>query len=141
MNSTILAAMLDALNADAVLVGYLGGARVFRGWINKDTVIPCVTITESNESSMSYAGYNASGHRKMRPGIQVDTWISKSHEGFPCNGDDLDVIANYVDWFIFHTGFTNTKEWERITTSEQYESDTLLFHKAMRYNFTYNQVD
>lgn len=141
MNSSVMQGILDALNGDALILQYLHGARVFRGWINQDTIIPCITVIENNENSKPRVGYFNSGHRDNTPGIQIDIWISKSQEGFPSTNDDLDVIAQRIDEFMFHTGVTNTHLWEKVSTSEQFEPDTGLFHKALRYNFRYNLHD
>lgn len=141
MNSSVMEGILDGLNGDALILEYLGGAHVFRGWINQDTIIPCITVIENNENSKPRVGYAISGHRDNSSTIQIDIWISKSHEGFPCTNDDLDVIAQRIDEFLFHTGVTNTHLWDKVSTSEQFEPDTGLFHKALRYSFRYNLQD
>lgn len=142
MNLTIWSNILTPLNADATILSYLGGARVFRGWINQDTVIPCITVTENNETTTQRVGYLVNAHHRLNTVyVQFDVWVSKDTQGFPCTKDDLDTIAQYLDYFILHTGFTNTGLWEKVSTSEQFESDTALFHKALRYKFNYKLTD
>jgi hypothetical protein len=142
MNVTILNALRDLLNDSATLQGYLGGTdRVVIGWINQDTVVPCITIWEAGESSTLRPGYNVYRHRDNATDIHIDTWINTRCGAFPQTSLDLNKIADYAEWLLFTTGVTGTRSWRRTSSNELEETNSGYFHKARTYSFEYKVSD
>jgi hypothetical protein len=142
---TVMDAIYTLLHGDATLIGYLGGANnIYMGWINQDSLFPCVTIFPGNESSDPYFGYDQSGKRTTSPTVQIDVWIDKNQQApLPCTSRDLNVVADYVDKLIFSAHIAGTWGWRRNSYPEQQENTVLttLFHKTMTYQFQYYSGD
>ena len=143
MNTTVFQAILDNLQADTTLTGYLGGAYIFRAKAVAPSQIPSVTLQTNNEKSDKRAGYNSSKHRDASPTIQIDVWVSDQHEGMPCTGEDADIIANRIDSTILNptSQITGTYGWSKTTESQQHEDETGIWHNALRYTFQYTLTD
>jgi hypothetical protein len=143
MNVTVFQAILDTLAADTTLTGYLGGAYIFRARNVAPSQIPSITIQTNNESGKNRPGAAITKHRDANPTVQVDIWISSASEEFPCTGEDADLIANRIDSILLDASspVTGTGVWEKTTESQQYESDTQIWHSALRYSFQYSLFD
>jgi hypothetical protein len=144
MNITIQDALRNLLNDNATLQGtpYLGGTdRVIVGWINQDTVVPCITIYEADESSTLRPGYKVYKHRDNAPAIHIDTWINRNANSGPTTSRDLNVIADYAEWLIFTTGITSTRSWRRTSSNELLDNANSYLHKARTYGFEYSVTD
>ena len=95
---TIFQKILDKLQADDTLLGYLGGNYIFRAKMTAPFRVPSVTLMENNEKSAPRVGYiNVAKIRDNSPTVQVDVWVSSADESFPCTGEDADLIANRID--------------------------------------------
>jgi hypothetical protein len=141
---TVMDTIYALLHEDATLITYLGAANVSIGWVNQDSVFPCVTVFGGSESSNPKFGYDFSGNRDNAPSVQIDVWIDKSHVApLPSTSRDLSVIADYVDKLIFAAHVTGTSGWRRNSYPEQQENSVLttLFHKTMTYQFEYKTQD
>ena len=136
MNVDVMDALRNLLNDNATLQGYLGGTdRVVIGWINADTVVPCITIWEAGESSTLRPGYNVFKHRDNATDIHIDTWINRNANSGPTTSRDLNVIADYAEWLLFTTGVTSTRSWRRTSSNELEDNSSGYFHKARTYSF------
>ena len=146
MNTTVFQSILENLQADSTLTGYLGGAYIFRAKAIAPSQIPSITLQTNNERSDPRSTYNVNKHRDANPTIQIDVWISDQHEGFPCTGEDADIIANRIDEVILNpitpsTPITGTFGWSKTTESQQHEDDPGIWHNALRYSFLYTLQD
>jgi len=133
MKTTIFAAVRNALKADATLLGYLGGAYIYRRHPAQTPKVPSVTLDENSEKSKLRVGYKTHKSRDLSPVLQVDIWIASS-------GEDLDRIAYRIDELLF-AGIAGTRSWERISSSDHYDEDLKAFHKVLRYSFEYSVTD
>ena len=147
MEQSIETALIGLLRGNAALISSTTGvgnaSRIKMGWVNKDTVYPCITVNENNEPSQPRAGYFASKVRDNSPTIQVDIWLSSEHETFPYTNDDCKAIATIVDVLLIGTGLTNTRGWKRVSSSgpSPDPSDNRVIHMARRYAFDYTITD
>jgi hypothetical protein len=144
MMTVVMQAILDLLNGDGTLTGYLGASsRCLLGWVNQDTIFPCVTVYEGSETSVPRVTYLNSKHRDCNPSVLIDTWVDRNHVGFPCTSLDLNTIADRVDELIFTTDISNTYGWVRSSSVELQENttSTRLIHKSRRYEFMYSVQD
>jgi len=145
MITTVFQAILDKLNTDATLLGYLGGAYCFRAKIYGPSRVPSITLLENNEPSKPRVGYNSSRRRDNNPTVQIDVWVSSADESFPCTGEDADLISNRIDELLLNslspvTG-TMAGSWEKSSSSQQHEADPQIWHNALRYSFGYSVLD
>jgi len=140
MMPTVLSSVRSLLNNDATLIEYLGINRVFLGWLTESMQIPCITISENNETSNQRPCYLIFKHRDNSPLVQIDLWVDRKGDGFPCTIEDVETIVSRVDALLFGTGVTNTRSWRRVSSSGPTEADNL-FHKALRYEFAYSVSD
>lgn len=103
----------SGLLANTTLTGLLGGSKVEAGQ-KATNPYPCITFWELTNFGASYAD-----DREMVSEIhlQVDVW-SKS---------DPTAIADEVDKTMGELGFIRT------AAADLYESDTKIYHKAMRF--------
>jgi len=143
MNVTIFQAIIDKLQADATLTGYLGGAYVFRSKKFAPSILPCITLLTNNESSTPRPGAATTKRRDASPTLQVDIWVSAASENFPCTGEDCDIIANRVDEVLLDAAapVIGTKAWRKETETQQNEDDPPIWHNGLRYSFTYSLID
>lgn len=140
MMPTVLSALRDALGHDATMMTYLGGDYVKVGWVSETTRIPCVTIIENTSRSVSRPTHALNKHRDNHSTIQIDIWIDKTHEGFPCTNADIETIVSRIDELLFVTGVANTRSWTRVSSSGAMQEENI-FHKALRYDFSYSVQD
>jgi len=143
MITSIFQAILDNLNKDSILTGYIGANHCYRARMVAPSIIPSVTLMQNNEKSDQRVGYNASKHRDSTPTIQIDVWVSSNDETFPCTGEDADLIANRIDEVILNpsTPITGTYGWSKDTESQQHDNEVNIWHNALRYSFSYNAQD
>lgn len=145
MISTVFAALLDRLQADATLLGYLGGAYIFRAKNVAPSQVPSITVFENTEKSNPRVGYCAFKKRDNASTVQIDIWVSSENDGFPCTGEDTDLIAERIDALLLdatsEVSGTRAGTWVKATSSQQYEDDTALWHNALRYSFEYVITD
>jgi hypothetical protein len=105
------------------------------------TLFPGVIAAESQPAGSAFLSTNTSV-------IQIDVWVS-SQGNYPTTGLDTDTIANRIDvllcydalnWIADPSGANawDTHSWMRVSSSQQYEEDTSLWHNALRYRFDYH---
>ena len=136
-----LAAIIDALKADATLQGYLGGQFVYRAKRISASDTPCITVKDAGETSRKRTCYIVHKNRDNAATVTVDVWVNKNSESFPSTGEDADTIANRVDVVLLMTQITGTRAWEKVSSNPFFEDDTGLFHVALRYSFEYSLTE
>ena len=154
MNVDVMDALRNLLNDDVTIQGYLGGTdRVVIGWINADTVVPCITLWEADESSIRRPCYNADKHRDNTPVIHIDTWINTRCGRFPQTSLDLNKIADYAEGLLFDPAqgvksasgvipAWTTRCWQRTSSNEPGpETVSGYSHKSRSYSFEYSLQD
>jgi hypothetical protein len=140
MMPEILAGIRNLLNNDSTLQGYIGVNRVLLGWLTERATFPCVTVIESSEGSRPRVGYADGRRRDMSPTVQIDIWVDKTGDEFPCTVEDVETIVARIDELLFGTGVTNTRGWSRVSSSGPIP-DGNLYHKTLRYGFAYSVQD
>jgi len=80
MIGSVFQAILDKLNDDSVLKGYLGTwPFAFRARMEAPSQIPSITLMENSEKSKSRVGYATTAKiRDNYPTIQVEVWVSSA---------------------------------------------------------------
>jgi len=143
MRAEIFQAIRSKLLLDTVLTSYIGEEQVFRSKPGAIITVPAVTLQPNSESSVVRAGYNNSKVRDNNPVLQVGVWVSANADGFPCSGEDADVIVGRIDAILLDAAspIPGTSGWMKVTSSQQYEGDTGLWHNAARYSFRYSVID
>ena len=143
MIATVLAAVISKMSTDATLIGYLGGAFVYPGWLTENMTIPCVTAIENNESSTPRVGYAVYKNRDNAPMLQIDIWISRDDEDGPNTIEDIEQIVNRIDVLFIGDNVANTRSWRRVSSSgpSKDPDDQRLIHKSLRYGFEYKVTD
>lgn len=161
MNATIFGAILDRLNADATLMTLMGKTvgdnPCFRAQRKAPIYTPSVTLRAAPEPSELFCGTDYAINTPVTnallatnsPTIQLDIWVSSESSTTPNTGQDADAIEARIDlllrlntpgWKYYDSEGTllfRTHGWRRITTSQQYEDDTSLWHNVVRYEFWY----
>ena len=134
---SVFQAILDNLNDDSILTGYIGANHCFRARMVAPAQIPSITLMQNNEKSDQRVGYNSSKHRDSTPTIQIDVWVSSNDETFPSSGEDADIIANRIDEVILNptTPITGTFGWSKDTESQQHDNEVNIWHNALRFSF------
>ena len=147
MIASVFQAILDKLNDDATLQGYLGSSMfAFRAKTAAPFVVPSITLMENTEKSKARVGYATTAKtRDNTPTVQVDVWVSSADESFPCTGEDADLIAERIDQLLLNasspvTG-TMAGTWQKASSSQQHEQDERVWHNALRYSFAYSTTD
>jgi hypothetical protein len=143
MNLTVFTAIIDKLQADTTLTGYLGGPHILRAYSSAPAQIPSVTVMVNNGGSKHRPGAATTKRRDANPTVQIDVWVSSASEDFPSTGEDADEIANCIDSILMDASspVTNTTGWERTTESQQHEGSENIWHNALRYSFRYSMTD
>lgn len=144
MITSVFQEILDKLNDDTTLQGYLGSTSfAFRAKAYAPFTVPSVTLMENTEKSTTRAGYRGSKVRENSPAIQVDVWVSSADESFPCTGEDADLIANRIEEVLMDgtTQVTGTTSWQKVSSSQQHENDERIWHNALRFSFRYSALD
>lgn len=143
MRVEIFQAIIDKLEADTTLTGYLGGSYIFRSKKVAPSQVPSITLLANNESSSHRPGAATTGRRDADPTLQVDIWVSSAGESFPCSGEDADMIANRIDETLLDASspVTGTAGWSKTTESQQNEDEPGIWHNAIRYSFSYSMTD
>jgi hypothetical protein len=160
-SSVIFGAILDRLNADATLMTLLGktvgDAPCFRAQRKAPISTPSVTLRITPEPSELFCGTDNAISTPLpnallatnSPTIQLDIWVSSESSSTPNTGQDADAIEARIDvllrlntlgWKYYDSSgnlLFRTHGWRRITTSQQYEDDTSLWHNVVRYEFWY----
>lgn len=161
ISSVIFGAILDRLNADATLMALMGktvgDAPCFRAQRKAPISTPSVTLRIAPEPSELFCGTDNAISTPVTnallatnsPTIQLDIWVSSESSTTPNTGQDADAIETRIDillrlntlgWKYYDSGgnlLFRTHGWRRITTSQQYEDDTSLWHNVVRYEFWY----
>jgi hypothetical protein len=104
----------QALSNDAELVSLLGGKRVYQIRAPNATEFPRITFFELTNFSSDYADDVTIAYQVE---LQIDIWTKGS----------FSAIAAAVDRVMKSIGFG------LIGTAEDYEEDTQVYHKALRY--------
>ena len=145
MITTVFQEILDTLNEDGILTGYIGANHCYRARMTAPSIIPSVTIMENNEKCTPRVGYDAVHVRDHACTVQVDIWVSSSDETFPCTGEDTDLIAERIDELLLNSRSevvgTRAGSWQKVSSSQQYEADEMIWHNALRYSFEYSKTD
>lgn len=143
MITSVFQAILDNLNKDSILTGYIGANHCYRARMVAPSQVPSITLMQNNEKSDCRPGYNSSKHRDSTPTIQIDVWVSSNDETFPSSGEDTDIIANRIDEVILNpvTPITGTFGWSKDTESQQHDNEVNIWHNALRYSFRYSAQD
>lgn len=107
--------VLTALNANAALVSLLGpGIRITQLVALDAAIFPRITFYELTNTDNDYANDTAVS---SDIGLQIDIWSKGS----------TSAIAEQVDITMKSLNF------KRMNGADFYESDTYIYHKAMRY--------
>jgi len=146
VNADVLEALRNLLNNDTILKGadYLGGVdHVWIGWRTEAMELPCVTVTENNETSKPRTGYKFSGNRDSSPTIQIDIWVNTLTETGPNDPSGVERIATRIDQLLFGTETEDTSGWTRVSSSPPMPDPDAPreLHKALRYGLTYEEKD
>ena len=135
MKISVMKAIIDLLNADPTLTGYLGGEHVFPGHISQGYEVPCVTVMENSEGSVKRVGYFSIKVRDQRPVIQIDAWKTTTAE-------DVDQIMNRVDELLLPDPVAGSWGWEKVSTSGAVlDPDLRAYHASARFSFMYSITD
>jgi len=160
-SSVIFGAILDRLNADATLMALLGKTvgdnPCFRAQRKAPISTPSVTLKMAPEPAELFCGTDNAISTplpnallaKNNPTITLDIWVSSDSSTTPNTGQDADAIEARIDvllwlntpgWKYYDSGgnlLFRTHGWQKITTSQQHEDDTSLWHNVVRYEFWY----
>lgn len=160
-SSIIFGAILDRLNNDATLMALLGktvgDAACFRAQRKAPISTPSVTMRMAPEPSELFCGTDYAISTPVTnallatnyPTVQFDIWVSSESSTTPNNGQNADAIEARIDillrlntpgWKYYDSGgnlLFRTHGWRKITTTQQYEDDTSLWHNVVRYEFWY----
>ena len=134
MKATIYAAILDGINADAALVTILGGQNVFVRQNELPPVFPCVTLNQSGGGTLARSGYNSQSKREDDATLTVDVWSKVSVL-------QTLTITDRLDSLLAGATYGGTRLWEKTTDSDQVEEDPTIYHKTMRWGFSYEVDD
>lgn len=134
MLSSVYGAVRNLLNADATMLSLLGGSYVYVA--NKSSVnqIPCITIIQNTENSKKRVSYDLFKVRDNRAVIQIDIWSKLSFL-------EVITVANRVDELLIPNTVSDTWGWEKISDSDQFEEENRIYHKSVRYEFSYKITD
>ncbi|TRZ79561.1 hypothetical protein D4R86_05705 [bacterium] len=143
MKTSIFQEILDVLNDNATISGYLGGEFCFRAKMEAPAQIPSITLQETSDKSEPQTCYIAHPTRDNSSIIQIDVWISGNDTDFPNCGEDADTIANEVDKILVGSEVSGTRigTWKKISSTQQHESNVNVWHNAVRYKFDYTIED
>ena len=134
MNVAVMQGILNLLMADTTLTGLLGAASIFPGWIQQGYTLPCITVTENNETSRKRVGYTHYGHRDQEAVVQIDAWTKESYRA-------CETLMNRVETTLIPDSVADTRGWEKIGESISHESDIGTYHGMARFRFKYNLED
>lgn len=134
MLSSVYASIRNLLKADATILSLLGGDYVYV--THKSTVnqIPCITLIQNNENSKKRVSYDVFKVRENRAVIQIDVWSKLSYL-------EVITIANRIDELLVSNTVSDTWGWEKISDSDQFETENRIYHKSIRYEFLYKITD
>ena len=112
--------ILSALQADSQLITMLGGQRIYQLVAPTATEFPRITFYEYENIGAVYADDDEYASEIF---MQIDVW---------CQNASTSAIAQRVDVVMKSQGFL------RLEAQDLFEddSDTRIFHKAMRYSVT-----
>ncbi|OAS21136.1 tail completion protein gp17 [Paenibacillus oryzisoli] len=110
-----------ALLANSALVTLLGGQRIYQLAAPKADEYPRITFFEIDNSDAAFADDTAIASDVP---VQVDVWSKGS----------TSAVSGEVDKTMKTLGFSRTG------ASDFYETDTLVFHKAMRFRAQFEEV-
>ena len=133
MIAAVKTAAITALRTDATIKTLLGGEHVYPGHFSGTQQIPGLYVTGS-ERSATLPGYKETGRRRCDPELLVNLF----HDGTVLQADTL---ADAVDPVLFGGAVPKTGGWKLESRTEQFEEDTRLHHRTLRYSFTYTVED
>lgn len=134
MTTAILKAIRDKILVTTAITTLLGGNYVYTAEIMQTNQYPSITLRLSTEGSKKRVGYNAIKKRDNTPILQADIWSKSSRY-------QTYKIADALDALLMPDAVANTRCWLKIGDGDQYEIDTGVYHKAMRYSFDYTITD
>ena len=134
MTKAIIKAVRDAMLAHTTLTTALGGNYIYFSEIMQTNQIPSITMRINTESSYKRVGYNASKKRDNSATLQCDIWSKSSRQ-------QTYEIADILEALLMGENVTNTRCWTKTSDSDQYEADTEIYHKALRFTFDYTITD
>ncbi|HIH03774.1 MAG TPA: DUF3168 domain-containing protein [Methanoregulaceae archaeon] len=132
MISTVKAAAIDQLKDDTAVKALLGGEFVYPGHFAGTQKIPGCYVTGSDRTAPR-PGYMTSRHRD----VEAELVVNAFHAGTAKQADDL---ATAVDTCLAGSPLANTHGWQSRTT-EQFEEDSRLHHRTVRFEFSYSLQD
>ena len=134
MLESIYIAIRNLLKGDSTIQTLLGGQYVYISYIMQAKQYPSITILENTEHSKKRTSYNHFKVRQNGSVIQIDCWSKKSR---------LETVkfANRIDELLVSDGVADTWGWEKISDGDIFESDTRIYHKPLRYSFSYKITD
>ena len=134
MLASVFASLRNTLKNDATMKTLLGGEYVYVGHVSQTNQIPSVTIIENTETCKKRTGYNANKYRDNESVVQIDVWSKESRL-------EAVNIANRIDTILVTDSVTDTFGWQKVGDGDMFESDTRIYHKALRYSFWYEIDD
>lgn len=134
MLASYYASIRNLLKNDSTMQTLLGGEYVYVAHVAQTNQIPCVTLLQNSETTKKRVGYQSSKERENSPVVQLDVWSNKSF---------LETInvANQIDVLLNDTGIDSEWALVKVGDSDQFEPDTRLYHKTLRYGFVYKVDD
>lgn len=130
MIESVYTGIRNLLKADTTILSLLGGAYVYIADIAQANQIPSITILQNSERSKKRTGYDYFKVRDNHPVVQIDCWSKKSRL-------ETVKLANKIDELLVADSVANTRSWEKISDPDLFERDTRIWHKALRYSFSY----
>lgn len=121
MKTDVKTEIRSALLANSGLVGLLGGQRVYQLVAYNAEEYPRITFFEIENADSQFADDSAYASEVF---VQIDVWSKAS----------TSAISGEVDWTMKGLGFS------RYGGADFYETDTKVYHKALRYRRTYEEV-
>ena len=117
MNTDVKSGIYSLLTSSSALVALLGGPRVYQLAAPKADEFPRITFFEIDNADSAWADDEAYASDVS---VQIDVWSKGS----------TSAIAGEVDRLM------KSAEWGRTSAADLYETDTKVFHKAMRYRIS-----
>lgn len=134
MLASYFTSIRNLLKNDSTLQTLLGGEHVYIAHVAQANQIPSITLLANNETSKKRVGYQNWKLRDMTSVIQMDVWSDESFY-------EVTIIANRIDVLLNETGVSGTRGWPKVTDSDQFEPENKIYHKTIRYEFTYEVDD
>jgi len=134
MIESIYTGIRNLLKEDNEIQTLLGGQYVYISYIMQAKQYPSITILENTERSKKRTSYNHFKVRQNKSIIQIDCWSKKSRL-------ETVKLANRIDELLVSDGVAFTWGWEKISDGDLFEFDINVYHKPLRYSFSYSVTD